>query len=105
MFVFENETLKITRGDTGTVRLSWEDANGNDTAPTGYTAKLSVKKTAYDKEYVLQKECVNDQFNFTHEDTDKLFPGTYQFDIEIKNGASVATLGPFSLEVKTDITR
>ena len=103
MFKFTLEDgLKLTRGDTGGIRLK---SIKDGTEYTDYTATLSIKKHINDKDYVIRKECDNNQFDFTHEETEKLVPGKYVMDIEYRADGMVATLGVWPGEILRDVTR
>ena len=96
MFKFTLEDgLKFTRGDTGEIRLkSIKDG-------TEYTDQTTLK----DKDYVIRKECDNNQFDFTHEETENLVPGKYVMDIEYRADGMVSTLGVWPCEILKDVTR
>jgi hypothetical protein len=82
--------LDIFRGNSKTVKVSVLD---EDVAYnlTGYTAKLSVKKTLTDSSSLIELTGVIDTpldgviaFEFTP-DISNLTPGKYYYDIEIRN--------------------
>lgn len=103
MFKFTLEDgLKFTRGDTGEIRLK---SIKDGTEYTDYTATLSIKKHINDKDYVIRKECDNNQFDFTHEETENLIPGKYVMDIEYRADGMVSTLGVWPCEILKDVTR
>lgn len=103
MFFFEpDKDFKVTRGDTGIIRLNVLKGT-EDFAD--YTATLSVKRNYSDEEYVIQKKADNGMFEFKHEDTENLVPGRYVMDIEFRTGSTVATLGTWDMVVLKDVTR
>lgn len=103
MFFFEpDKDFRITRGDTGIIRL---ESLKDGVAYEDYTATLSVKKHLNDDDYVLRIECDNDKFQFDHEMTKKLIPGRYKMDIEYRADGMVATLGVWDMYVLKDVTR
>ena len=103
MFFFEpDKCLKITRGDTGIIRIRVTE---DDAEFTDYTATLSIKKNYSDNEYVIQKEADSGIFDFTHADTENLVPGKYVMDVEFRAGTTVATLGVWDAFVLKDVTR
>lgn len=103
MFFFEpDKYFKITRGDTGIIRL--KTMKGSEEF-TDYTATLSIKKNYSDDEYVIQKQADNGIFEFKHEDTENLVPGRYVMDVEFRTGSTVATLGTWDVFVLKDVTR
>lgn len=103
MFELKGTKIRHTRGDTGVLRFS-PRVDGDDLIE--YTAVLSIKQSPNAKQYVVQKECVNNKFIFDHEDTNELKPGGYVWDIEVRTpGGQYYTVGPYQYIVLADVTR
>lgn len=76
--------VKIIRGDTGVLELSIEDAQGQSYDFSGDTVILTVKKSSWDKDAVIQKTFNSDkQVVFEVEDTKNLAFGDYVFDVQL----------------------
>lgn len=105
MFKLIGDSINITRGDTGMLQL--EPALDGEPMEKGtYTAVLSVKADMDDEAYLLQKQADdNGRFFFSHDDTKDIPEGTYVYDIEIRTGGQVCTIGPAKFTVKGDVTR
>lgn len=105
MFKLIGDSLYITRGDTGMLQLS-ATLNGSALESGNYTAVLSVKDDLDNERYMLQKKADdNGRFFFAHNDTKDIPEGTYVYDIEVRTGEQVCTIGPSKFNVKGDVTR
>lgn len=105
MFKLIGDNINITRGDTGMLQL---ELTLNDSALESgtYTAVLSVKDDLDNDKYMLQKQAYDDgRFYFTHDDTKDFPEGTFLYDIEVRTGEQVCTIGPSKFTVKGDVTR
>lgn len=112
MFEVTKNNIRMIRGDTGSIKLDLT-IDGVDTdeklpiSDEAYKATLSVKKNIDDVAYIMQKEFVNGEVSFTHEDTNNLPCGAYVYDvqIEILEDNSIHSLGYYSLNIIPDVTR
>lgn len=105
MFKLIGDNIFMTRGDTGMLQLD-ASLDGKAMEKGTYTAVLSVKEDMDCEEYMLQKQADDDgRFFFTHDDTKDIPEGTYVYDIEIRSGAQVHTIGASKFIVKGDVTR
>ena len=105
MFKLIGDSINITRGDTGMLQL--EPALDGEPMEKGtYTAVLSAKADMDDEAYLLQKQADdNGRFFFSHDDAKDIPAGTYVYDIEIRSGEQVHTIGASKFIVKGDVTR
>lgn len=102
MFQLSGLNITLVRGDTGALTVN-PTIDGE--ALTDFTATLSVKRKISDTAYVLQKTSTDGKFYFLHDDTENLKTGEYVYDIEIRTGNQVATIGPAAFVAKGDVTR
>lgn len=88
--------MEITRGDTAKFKFQRIGSEGNIIGTKADEIFFTVKRSSYDKEYVIQKTLKDMEFDDDHyyhftlepEDTDALEYGTYRYDIEaIQDGA------------------
>lgn len=103
MFAFDNSVLKITRGDSGIVRLNLKTADGTEVSD--YTAVLTLKKNIHETENALQIACDSGKFQFDHSSTENLTPGNYVYDVQIIRDGAYTTIGPYQAIVIPDVTR
>lgn len=105
--------IEFIRGDTQFIRFQLKDGNGNllelsDTDNLYFT----LKTDANSKKVLLQKKFPNDisyadgyySFTINSEDTAKLDYREYQYDIELKIGDYVKTLGQGTITLTEEIT-
>lgn len=109
MFEVTKNNIRMIRGDTGSIRLDLT-IDGEEKLPVSdeaYKATLSVKKNIDDVAYILQKEFVDGEVSFTHEDTNNLPCGTYVYDVQIEvlEDNTIHSLGYYSLTIIPDVTR
>lgn len=105
MLTIVNNVIYLTRGDTARIAIDTDISPG-----VTYTARLSVKKSESDTDYIFQKDVVDDQVLFEHADTDTLEIGRYVYDIEYhlqdaSGDGQIATFGPHFFYILSDITR
>ncbi len=109
MFVItKTNRLIITRGDTATLQIKLEDANGIiKPLETGDTLTLSVKKTAKDVSPLIQLTAdETGQFCISPENTNSLACGVYLYDIQLSREGNIYTVIPTNyIEIKEEITR
>lgn len=105
--------IEFTRGDTQFLKFRLKDLDGNTVELTD-TDKLyfTVKQNQYSKKVLIQKKYPDDirysdgYFSFTlnSSDTSDLGYGTYQYDIELKSGDFIKTLGLGTITLTEEIT-
>jgi hypothetical protein len=105
--------IEFIRGDTQIFRFQVQDANGN---PIELKADdnlyFTVKQNANSEDILIQKRYPDSitysdgYFNFilNSEDTSELAYGTYNYDIELKSGDYVKTLGLGTITLTEEIT-
>lgn len=95
MFEAKNGRIKITKGDSGSLRVCLETANGNTyEMKDGDTLTLTVKRKP-GAEKLLEIVSTNNILKFNPSDTKNLDIGVYCFDIELKTSDDVFTVvGP-----------
>lgn len=105
--------LEFTRGDTQFIKFQLKDGEGNPIVLT-LDDKLyfTVKQNRNSKKILIQKkypdsiQYADGYFYFTleSEDTSSLSYGTFQYDIELKSGEYVKTLGLGTISLTDEIT-
>jgi hypothetical protein len=107
MFQVTKNSVRMIRGDTGTMTMNLTDENGNAIEPTAYTAIFSLKKSIDDVPYIMQKGFIDGAISFTHEDTNNLPTGSYIYDIQVElaQDGSIHTIGPNPFVILADVTR
>jgi len=102
--------IEIYRGDSKTIKVSVTN-NGAVMDLTGYTAKLTVKASEKDADYLMQAEVANIEsptegiiiFNLSPTDTN-IAPGRHLYDVEIrKEPDTVHTVAIGEFIVKWDV--
>lgn len=105
--------IEFTRGDTQFFKFQIKDGEGN---PIQLTSEdkvyFTVKQNANSEDILIQKRYSDDiqysegYFNFVlnSEDTSDLAYGTYNYDIELKSGDYVKTLGQGIITLTEEIT-
>lgn len=105
--------LEFTRGDTQFLKFQLKDGLNNPIQPAVedniyFTVKQNQNssKILIQKKYPESMEYTDGYFNFVlnSEDTSELNYGTYQYDIELKSGDYVKTLGFGSITLTEEIT-
>lgn len=105
--------LEFTRGDTQFIRFQLKDGQGNPiTLADEGVLYFTVKKNKYSSDVLIQKKYPIDisykdgyyGFTLNSEDTENLQYGTYQYDIELKLGYYVKTLGFGTITLTDEIT-
>jgi hypothetical protein len=82
----KNNLIKLTKGDSLTTKVSITDADGNEYIPTeDDKIRFALKKEYNDKKTLIVKDIPYDTLilRLESEDTKKLEPGDYRYDIEI----------------------
>ena len=105
--------ISFTRGDTQFLQFQIKDANGDLIELTdGDVVYFTVKQNANSKKIMFQKKYPDDigysdgyfYFVINSQDTSNLAYGQYQYDIELKSGEYVKTLGMGTIELTEEIT-
>ena len=105
--------IEFTRGDTQYIKFQLKDENGKplkltDTDNLYFTVKehQNSKKILMQKKYPVEIKYSDGYYIFeiTSEDTSDLAYNTYQYDIELKSGDYVKTLGLGTITLTDEIT-
>lgn len=105
--------IEFIRGDTQFLKFQVKDGEGNPMQlKDGDRLYFTVKQNANSEDVLIQKKYPEDiqysdgYFNFTlkSEDTSDLAYGTYNYDIELKSGEYVKTLGQGTITLTEEIT-
>ena len=105
--------LEFTRGDTQFLKFQLKDGEENVLVLTeGDKLYFTVKQNQNSSKVLIQKkypdsiQYLDGYFSFTlnTEDTANLAYGTYQYDIELKSGDYVKTLGFGTITLTEEIT-
>lgn len=105
--------LEFTRGDTQVIKFRLKNALGQLIELTNSDLLyFTVKQNARSTERVIQKKYSTDitysegyfSFAISSSDTASLNYGTYQYDIELKSGDYVKTVGSGTITLTEEIT-
>lgn len=105
--------IEFTRGDTQFLKFELKDLEGNKLElAEGENLYFTVKQNQHSKKILIQKkypssiEYTDGYFYFTlnSSDTADLAYGSYQYDIELKSGNFVKTLGLGTITLTEEIT-
>lgn len=105
--------LEFTRGDTQYIKFQLKDGNGENLRLTNSeNLYFTVKENQNSKKILIQKTFPTEIkysdgyyiFEITSEDTSDLAYNTYQYDIELKSGDYVKTLGLGTITLTDEIT-
>lgn len=105
--------IEFTRGDTQFFKFQIKDGEGNPIQLKDVDKLyFTVKQNANSEEILIQKkypeniQYTDGYFNFVlnSEDTSDLAYGTYNYDIELKSGDYVKTLGQGTITLTEEIT-
>lgn len=105
--------ISFTRGDTQFLQFQVKDANGDLIELTDEDViYFTVKQNSNSKKIIIQKKYPDDisysdgyfYFVIDSQDTSNLAYGQYQYDIELKSGEYVRTLGMGTIELTEEIT-
>lgn len=105
--------LEFTRGDTQYIKFQLKDGNGENLRLTNSeNLYFTVKENQNSKKILIQKIFPLEikysdgyyVFEITSEDTSDLAYNTYQYDIELKSGNYVKTLGFGTITLTDEIT-
>lgn len=89
LYVEDDGTIKLTRGDTAKLTVTILDVlnqNGNSEYEVASTDRLimTVKKSVNDKPYIIKKEVQGSNvIHIKPEDTEKLQFGDYVYDVQL----------------------
>lgn len=105
--------LEFTRGDTQFLKFQLKDGLGNAIIPsTDDVLYFTVKQNQNSSKVLIQKKYPDDIeyqdgyfiFTLNSEDTSSLAYGSYQYDVELKSGDYVKTLGFGTITLTDEIT-
>lgn len=105
--------IEFTRGDTQFFRFQVKDGEGNPIQlKDGDNLYFTVKQNSNSEDVLIQKKYPDEiqysdgYFNFVlnSEDTSDMDYGTYNYDIELKSGDYVKTLGQGTITLTEEIT-
>ncbi len=105
--------LEFTRGDTQFLKFQLKDGEGNFIELTSEdNLYFTVKQNENSSKVLIQKKYPDDikyidgyfSFVLNSSDTSDLVYGTYQYDIELKSGDYVKTLGFGTITLTEEIT-
>ncbi len=105
--------IEFTRGDTQIIKFELKDAKGNEIELTqDDILYFTVKQNPHSSKVLIQKKYPNEiefsdgyfSFVLSSQDTADLAYGTYQYDIELKSGEYVQTLGLGTITLTEEIT-
>ena len=107
MLVIKNNRIYITRGDTGTIQITFQTADMMP-SPIGFddVITMTVKKLASDTEPLIQIQAdASGQFSIAPEDTQNLSAGIYLYDVQLVRDGNIYTVVPQNyFEIKEEIT-
>lgn len=109
LYILENGTIRLTRGDTARLLVSIKndiDGNPYEIAPEDKLT-LSMKKSIRDEEPLLQKTVTGSTaFHIEPDDTKHLTFGKYKYDVQLTTaGGDVYTIiEPSDFEIMQEVT-
>ena len=108
MLYIEENTIRLTRGDTAYLQIPLKTTDGTYEMLSTDTLTFSVKRTTRDEEYILQKKSVGS--NVIHvepADTTDLTFGKYVYDIQLNtvDGDVFTVVPPSTFEILVEVTR
>lgn len=101
-----DNTIHITRGDTGVINLALKLNDEEYILAEGDVVLLTVKRTPMDKEILFQKTLENNQFTINPEDTSNLKFGTYKYDVQLTTATGIVStvITPRNFNVEAEVT-
>ncbi len=105
MFKITNNTIKITRGDSGEIDLTIYDTDGREyELKDGDEVLFTVKETVHSPNPLIQKS--GTQISILPEDTQNLSYKKYVYDVQLTTAAgNVDTIiPPSTFEVLSEVT-
>ena len=109
----EFDEIEFPRGDTYPIMFELTDSEGNPLNTEDLELYFTMKKSYRTTDAILQKrlsrgeitiEGKNVSFILEHKDTARLNYGSYVFDIELKSGDYVKTLGKGTITLTDEST-
>lgn len=110
LYVEDNQTVKLTRGDTAYLSVSIT----NPCSETGYyvmsendTLTLSVKKNVKDDSYIFTKSITgSNEFHIEPEDTADSAFGKFVYDVQLttESGDIYTIIEPHTFEIMSEVT-
>lgn len=109
LFLHDNGTIKLTRGDTASLTVAITDVAGENRyeLSDGDTLTMSVKHSINDSDYCFQKKVIGASvFHILPEDTRDMRFGRYKYDVQLTtDGGDVCTIiGPCTFELLEEVT-
>lgn len=94
-----NNSIYLTRGDTGTLHLEITDDDGKVYTPSeGDELTFTLKKDPTETTSLLQKTITNNLLEIKPEETESLDYGRYCYDIQLKKSdGTVETIIPLHI--------
>lgn len=107
MLTIDENTVAITRGDTGYIYLNLTKDGEPYSYESGDTVTFSVKKNYEDTDYAFQKTVpAGNAFIINPVDTKNLEYGNYFYDVQLNTtlGEIFTVIGPAKFKVTKEIT-
>ena len=107
MLKITENLVKLTRGDTGTLKLAVKDAQDNDYDFSSDTVVFTVKRYLTDAEPVISKKFDSDgQIAFEADDTKNLEFGDYWYDVQIttESGDVCTVIEPSTFRIAPEVS-
>lgn len=105
MFSIDNNTIKITRGDTGRFSITLtNELDGTVYTPSAYDKiTFTVKKSVKDTNILIQKEGTT--ITISPEDTANLAFGKYVYDVQVvfSNGDVDTVVVPSTFQILSEV--
>lgn len=107
MLKIKNNVIYLTRGDSAKIKINISDMCDNPFVYAGSTViTFSAKKKILDKDYVIQKIILNNNYiELSPNDTKDLDFGKYIYDVQIVfDGKTHTVIPPSSLYICEEVT-
>ena len=101
-----DNTIHITRGDTGVLNLSLKRNNEPYILGESDTCVLTVKKNTTDAKALMVKQLVDGQFTIEPSDTAALEFGIYKYDIQVttSEGVVCTVVAPHNFIIEDEVS-
>lgn len=107
MFKIVDNTIEITRGDSGVLALTLTSSDGSEyVVQPGDAILLTVKKSTRMREIILQKIFNDGQIKFEPQDTENLPYGEYVYDVQLTTASNdvFTVITPHKFKVLDEVT-
>ena len=107
MLYIEENTIRLTRGDTAYLEIPLVTSDGIYEMSPEDTLTFSVKKNTRETEYIFQKVITGvNTFRVEPNDTDELTFGKYVYDVQLNTpeGDVYTVIPPSTFEVLAEVT-